>query len=347
MGLLRSAARHADADERPAVSEALLTRLARLAPRAPALRRGLFRSDADIIHAFTIPFESLVLDAAEAAQERGVPLVLTPFFHTGEQNDPSVSRGYGMRHQLAALRRADAVMAMTEIERGFLAQQGVPAERIKVVGGGINPAEVTGGDGRAFLLRRKIRRPLALFLGAVTYDKGAVHVLEAMQLLWRRNVPAHLAIAGTIVTQFSNFFRSLQPKDLERCHLLGPVSDSDRRDLLAACDVLAMPSRVDSFGLAYLEAWANGKPVIGARAGGVPSLISHEQDGYLVNFGDIEDLAHRLRYLMTYQRDAQEMGERGKAKLEAHYTWDKVYDNIREVYREALDRRDERRSEPG
>lgn len=323
--------------QRPFVPDAMLHRLSRMAPRAPELRRALDREPKpDLIHAFTIPFESLILDAAEAAQARGIPLVVTPFLHTGEPGDTGVLQSYAMRHQLALLRRADAVMAMTDVERDFLIEAGLPGERVHVVGGGIYPDDVNGGDARGVLARRKMRRPLVLYLGAVTHDKGAVHVLEAMRRLWFRNIPAHLAIAGTVVSKFATYFRSLEPRDLERCHLLGPVDEQEKRDLLAACDVLVLPSRVDSFGLVFLEAWANNKPVIGARAGGIPSLISHEQDGYLVKFGDTEELADRIRYLLTYQGDAQEMGERGRAKLEERYTWPKVYDRILGVYRSVL-----------
>src|SRR3712207_7592070 len=54
----------------------------------------------------------------------------------------------------------------------------------------------------------------------------------------------------------------------------------DKRDLNAAGQVFCMPSRTDSFGIVYLEAWLNGVPVIGANAGGVPEVISDGVDGY-------------------------------------------------------------------
>ncbi|MBI4496599.1 MAG: glycosyltransferase family 4 protein [Chloroflexi bacterium] len=316
------------------VSDDLLERLGRLCPATPDLGPALdgISERVDLVHAFTIPFESLLLEARDFARRRGVPLVVTPFLHTGPNGDGAVSQGYSMRHQLALLREADAVMAMTEVEAEFLTAQGVPAARVHVVGGGIDPEAVGGGDGRSALLRHKLRRPVVLFLGAVTYDKGAMHVLDAMRSLWHQRVPANLVIAGTVVDQFANYFRSLPPVELERCLLLGPVSEEEKRDLLAACDVLVLPSRVDSFGLVFLEAWAYRKPVIGAWAGGIPALVSHEQDGYLVQFGDVADLARRIRYLVTYTGDARQLGERGYEKLRERYTWDRVYTHISDVY---------------
>src|SRR3712207_8646872 len=72
----------------------------------------------------------------------------------------------------------------------------------------------------------------------------------------------------------------------------------DKRDLNAAGQVFCMPSRTDSFGIVYLEAWLNGVPVIGARAGGVPEIIDDGVDGYLVEFGDVAALANRIELLL-------------------------------------------------
>ena len=72
---------------------------------------------------------------------------------------------------------------------------------------------------------------------------------------------------------------------------LGLLTDAQKRDFFAGLDVFALPSRSDSFGLVLPEAWANGAPVVGYRAGGVAWVIRHEQDGLLVKCGDVEGLA--------------------------------------------------------
>jgi glycosyltransferase involved in cell wall biosynthesis len=103
-------------------------------------------------------------------------------------------------------------------------------------------------------------------------------------------------------------------------------------DLLAATDVFAMPSRVDSFGIVYLEAWAYEKPVIGAKAGGVPEIIEDGRDGLLVRFGDVNGLAKAIEHLFIHTNLAREMGKRGRRKVERYYTWEKVYRQVRGVY---------------
>ena len=97
-----------------------------------------------------------------------------------------------------------------------------------------------------------------------------------------------------------------------------------------------MPSRTDSFGIVYMEAWLCGKPVIGARAGGVPAVISDEQDGLLVNFGDVADLADKIKGLLKDSALADRLGQAGRAKVLENYTWPVVFGKVYSVYRQIL-----------
>jgi glycosyltransferase involved in cell wall biosynthesis len=117
--------------------------------------------------------------------------------------------------------------------------------------------------------------------------------------------------------------------------------------MLAATDLFAMPSRIDSFGIVYLEAWAYGVPVIGCRAGGVPDVIEDGQDGVLVGYGDETGLAMAIEGLLADPQRCRAMGQRGRAKVEAHYTWDQIYDGLAAVYRELVDAGRARRSGKG
>jgi len=82
----------------------------------------------------------------------------------------------------------------------------------------------------------------------------------------------------------------------------------------------------------YLESWLYRKPVVGARAGGVPAVIDDGVDGFLVEFGDVSALADRIERLVRAPDLAREMGERGREKVLERYTWDQVFPRIEEVY---------------
>jgi glycosyltransferase involved in cell wall biosynthesis len=133
---------------------------------------------------------------------------------------------------------------------------------------------------------------------------------------------------------FEQYFHSLPDSSRERCRLLGFISEGDKRDLLAAGDVFAMPSRTESFGIVYLEAWLYKKPVVGAHAGAVPEVIRDGQDGLVVPFGDVPRLAEAIRSLLKDREQACRLGEAGYQKTIAEYTWDKKYAVLEAVYEE-------------
>jgi glycosyltransferase involved in cell wall biosynthesis len=107
-------------------------------------------------------------------------------------------------------------------------------------------------------------------------------------------------------------------------------------DLLAAMDVFAMPSRTESFGIVYLEAWAYGKPVIGAQTWGVSDVIDHRKDGLLVPFGDVPALVEAIAELLDHPGVRARMGARGQDKVSRLHTWDRKYAILHCAYREVV-----------
>jgi glycosyltransferase involved in cell wall biosynthesis len=318
----------------------LLERLGRFSPWVPALARRLALQEPadgfDLVHACNVTFESLLLAARDYARRASLPLVVTPFVHLGEPDDRRVGKYYGMAHQMALVRQAAAVIAMTGMERDFLVQRGVPADRITVTGAGVDPAAVTGGDGPGFRQRHGLgSAPLVISVGANAYDKGTVHLVEAVRRLWAAGRTVELALAGARLSHFDHYLASLPAADRRRLLVLGAISDAERRDLYAAADLFAMPSRTDSFGIVYLEAWACGLPVIGARAGAVPEVIRDGVDGLLVRFGDVAGLTQAIAAILDDPARARAMAAAGAATLPER-SWSRVYDRTRAVYEQAL-----------
>lgn len=118
--------------------------------------------------------------------------------------------------------------------------------------------------------------------------------------------------------------------------MLKAVPHQTKFDALAAAQVFALPSRTDSFGIVFLEAWMYGIPVIGARAGGVPDIIADGQDGFLIRFGDTADLARRITTLLDDRTLAAQMGAEGRRKVLATMTFERKYQMLAQVYRDVV-----------
>ncbi|PDV99107.1 glycosyltransferase family 4 protein [Candidatus Chloroploca asiatica] len=320
----------------------LLMRLATLTPRLPALEHFLATApelaDVTVLHTTNITLDFAVIPAARWARQRGIRHLCTPFVHLGEPGKRQIVQYYTMPHQIALLQECAAVATMTTLERDALIASGVPAAQVHVVGAGIDPAEVAGGDGQVFRARHQISGPMVLSLGAAAYDKGTIHVLEAMQRLWASGVEATWVQCGPLLAHFEHYCKRLPAEARARIHVLGYVSDATRRDALAAATVYAQPSRTDSFGISYLEAWAYGVPVIGALAGGVPAVIRDGLDGLLVPFSDSAALAEALKRLISDPGYARQLGASGQARVMRELTWEAAYQRIRGLYEASLQR---------
>jgi hypothetical protein len=90
----------------------------------------------------------------------------------------------------------------------------------------------------------------------------------------------------------------------------------------ANCEIFALPSRGEGFGLVYLEAMAFGKPVIGGAHGGVLDVVENGVTGWLVPHGDIERLSGALESLLADPVRAMEMGERGRERLMSKFSFE-------------------------
>lgn len=312
----------------------LLRHLSRFVPWVPELESALAEAGdgVDVANGMNICFESLLLPAFDWSRRHGVPFIVTPLIHLGESERSVVRRFYTMQHQIELIGAADAVLAQTPIEIEYLKRRGVSADRLILAGVGVNPNELLGGAGARFRATTGIQGQIVAYIGTAAYDKGTVHLVEAMERLWDRGVAAELVLAGQALDAFRAFLSGVRPDHRSRIHVLGFISEELKRDLLDALALLAMPSRTDSFGIVYLESWLYRKPVIGARAGGVPAVIDDGHDGFLVDFGDVSALSERIEDLLAHPELRTVLGDHGNRKVYDRFTWDRLYPTIEEVY---------------
>ena len=97
-----------------------------------------------------------------------------------------------------------------------------------------------------------------------------------------------------------------------------------------------MPSRTDAFGISFLEAWAAGSPVIGARIGATPEVIEENVDGLLVEFNDPKDIAQKVILLLKNKKLRRKLGSVGQSKVSQKYTWDIITRETHLIYQSLI-----------
>jgi glycosyltransferase involved in cell wall biosynthesis len=282
-------------------------------PLLRAVWRQLRRYDLVLVSFFPLFSVPAVLSLARARKK---PAVVLPFFHANDlpNNSPLLGR---------SLLSASAVLTLTEHSTGHLAHI-YPGIRNWHVGAGVDPAGMDDSriSGRRFRAKYNLGGgKLILFAGRKQPGKGYQVAIDAVNLL--SDPTALLVMVGEEVDG--------APIASERVRYLGWVGNDDLWDAFDACDVFVLPSRFESFGLVFLQAWIRGKPVIGdAGCPAVCSLIEDGVDGFLC--ADAKQIALRLELLLSVAGMRAAMGEAGRRKVLGNYTWEIVAGKVRSVY---------------
>ena len=188
-----------------------------------------------------------------------------------------------------ALRAAEKVICVSDYTRRELLRYcPLPEERTVVLHNALDPYfGIRAGEPRG------ARPPVILVVTRLTAAdryKGVAHMIEAM--------PAIRAAVPNVILRIIGrgddlpFLQSLRDQlGLGNAvEFLGYVDDRRMMAAMSTCSLFALPSKKEGFGLVFLEAMAHGRPCLGARAGGIPEVITPET-GVLVEFGDVPGLA--------------------------------------------------------
>ena len=238
-----------------------------------------------------------------------------------------------LESQDATIRRSAAVMAPSqEVRQWVILHYGLERERVLLAPHGIDTNIFHPMDRRQ--ARKKAGIPLeartVLFVGRIEFRKGLDVLRDAFD---RLDSDVALYIIGEAKGE-------LDPNDLEvqrmlenwissrdlhsRAHLLGALRWSELPAFYSAADVVALPSRVEPFGLPTIEALACGAPVVGSDLDGFREILRPAQDGLLVKAEDSQALANALSTVLSDPawRTPRRIAERAARAEE--FSWDRT-----------------------
>jgi len=213
---------------------------------------------------------------------------------------------------------ADLVMTMSShVSRSLIQDYGLTEDRIRCVGVGCNayrdgPLPDLSGRSAEDHGRRDI-----LFVGNNWELKGGPELLAAFRKVKRREPRATLTVVGCT------------PEIVESgVEVVGPVPLAEVSRYYEQATVFCMPTKGDAFGIVFIEAFANGLPVVGWDLGALPDIVEPGVSGDLVTYGDVSALADRLADLLASPRRCHEFGAVGRRLVEDTYNWDRVGDAV-------------------
>jgi glycosyltransferase involved in cell wall biosynthesis len=298
------------------------------ARRVPALARLLRRLRPDVFHAHMTSPVACKWGLAAALLAR-VPAVLGTV-QVGAYEPPNRSAYWQLR---ALSRGVDRYLAVSREIAGELVERlDWPAEKVEVVYNAVDVEQVEAAapPGLREQLGGSETRPLVLTPARLDAQKGHGTLLEAIV-----EVPeATFVLAGEGPEQPALEARVAELGIGERVSFLGRREDVPQ--LLAACDVFALPSLYEGSSLAVLEAMAAGIPVVSSAIGGTEELVEDGRSGLLVAPGDAPALAAALRRLLDDPDLRQELAARARERVDEGLRREQMAARVAGVYDELL-----------
>lgn len=245
---------------------------------------------------------------------------------------------YGFRDRSTMLlQQAPMVVGCSDAVVRPFRSDGVPESRLRVIPNGVDLSRLNAHDARGLRASLAIANDAVLIVsaGALVHLKGFDLLLRALKVVCDDGVDAHLAIAGEGPDRDALEALTLELGLQGRVHFLG-----QQRHLGAivrdAADIVAIASRIESFGLVAAEAGALGVPTVAMRVGGLAEVIDDGKSGLLVPPEDHIAFATALKQLAESPPLRRRLGETARARVSDRFTSEGSARSFEGVYAELI-----------
>lgn len=306
----------------------------RRGPYSKEMKKAIINSDADIICASSSDF--LYMNYPLWKNKNKKPFIFMGAVHFTED----LNYNPILNKTLKAIKQSDFYIANTQYEKDRLISLGVNGEKIKVVGCGVNLKKYESNYQNSIHKKFNLEnRKIVGFIGRHEPSKGIITLIKAATLCWENGIDFFLLIAGStsdFTLKIKKAISKINPKFQENIALISNFSEEDKIEIYKSLNLFVSVSQAESFGIVYLEAWANKIPVIGANIGAVKSVISHNKDGLIVEQENEIELSEAICKLLNDDNLRKDFGTNGYLKVVENYTWDKIVSKYRNIYLEAI-----------
>ena len=210
----------------------------------------------------------------------------------------------------------------------------ISSNKIKVVSNGINRNDINTKTIKNF--QEYKGKKVILSVSHLVKTKGIDLNLKAISILKQKYQGIIYLIIGEgkEKKKLKKLIDELNLQNMVK--LIGEVSHCKVMECMSFCNIFSLPSWNEGFGVVYLEAMAQGKPVIGCQGEGIEDFVEHGKTGLLVKPKDVDSLVKAMDYLLSNPDEARAIGGRARKLVLENYTWEKNAEKTIEIYNHAL-----------
>jgi glycosyltransferase involved in cell wall biosynthesis len=239
------------------------------------------------------------------------------------------------------LQDVSAVIAVSDsVRQSVMERLGLPPERVHTIPNWIDPARFQPIDRQAARAMFRLRGSLAVAcIGQITQAKGQEEFIRAAARIGQMRLDVEFLIAGEESDEGAPFTDQLKRLAAslgigERVRFLGYVRHVP--ELLAAVDIVIVPSWDEGFSLVTIEALAARRAVIASNVGGIGDLIKDNVTGLLFAPRDAQALSNKMLWALSDAPLRDRLGAQGQRDVYTRFGRDQVIDRIEALYRDVL-----------
>ena len=302
---------------------------------APGMVQSFLSKEADVIHTHSYGYFQ---NHAGWIRERlqSTPWVITPHFHPswsmwGGAKRKTLREFYDTVVGKGTMETADLITCVSKHERDMLVSEiGLSEDNIKIIYNGINWKDWEALPDKNTFRKAypEVSEKFVLFAGRLATNKGLSDLISAMEVVDDESVD--LVITGADMGLGKQLEKEASEKGV-KMHRLGHIDDETYRSVLAAAEMLVLPSEYEAFGIVLLEAAAAETAVIGANVGGIPEAMSPNNNGLIVDYNDVPNLSKSIATLLEDEKMCKEMGLAGRIWAQ-NFSWESIVMDLEKEY---------------
>ena len=171
-----------------------------------------------------------------------------------------------------------------------------------------------------------------IYFGRLSKEKGLFTLIEAMKNV--KDLSLKIIGEGPIEESLKS---KINCEKIKNVNLLGFKTGKELKDEIKKSMFVVLPSEwYENNPISVIESFALGKPVVGARVGGIPELIKNYETGLTFELGQSEDLILKINYLKKNSDIITGMGKKARAFVEQELSSEKYYQRLMEIYNYAI-----------
>ncbi len=291
----------------------------------------------DLLHVhYAIPHSVSALLARQMLQSRGQKLPFVTTLHGTDITLVGVDRSYWPITKFS-IEHSDGVTAISKYLREQTQKVFEIENSIEVIHNFVN-CDLYKRDPGAAQRRAQFADSNERILVHLSNFRPVKRLLDVIEIFDRvqKQIPAKLLLMGDGPDRAAAEWLVRRKGIQERVFFLGKQERVQEK--LALADLMLLPSQLESFGLAALEAMACEVPSIATRVGGVPEVIEDGRTGCLAEVGDVERMARCAIELLSDEKRLREMGYRARVSAQSRFCSTKIIPQYEQFYERVLAR---------